>query len=359
MNRCGASRRRPPDRRPRRGRRRLRRAGGAAPAGAAGPATACWARSRTPRTCCRRRSCGPGATWAASRAARRCGPGCTGSPPTPAWARSTAARPPGPTPGPGPAHRRRRGPRAPHRRGLAPAVPRPAAGAGRRGGRPRDHRAGVPQPALQHLPPAQRAVLILRDVVGWPAKQAAEQLGLSVAAANSNLHRAGPLCATSCRRTGPTGGRRPRRVRTSGPWSAATWARWSGPTWRASPHCWRTSARPCPRGPSGSKAATGWSRPWPASWRRTGPATSGGSARWPSGPAASPRGRATPGCPAMPSTALRPGRAADRGRRRRRDRLLPRRAALRPLRPPAHAATGSLNTFPAGGRLNLRDLGNP
>ena len=28
---------------------------------------------------------------AASRAARRCGPGCTGSPPTPAWARSTAA----------------------------------------------------------------------------------------------------------------------------------------------------------------------------------------------------------------------------------------------------------------------------
>ena len=79
--------------------------------------------------------------------------------------------------------------------------------------------------ALQHLPPAQRAVLILRDVVGWPAKQAAEQLGLSVAAANSNLHRAGPLCATSCRRTGPTGGRRPRRVRTSGPWSAATWTR--------------------------------------------------------------------------------------------------------------------------------------
>jgi RNA polymerase sigma-70 factor, ECF subfamily len=44
--------------------------------------------------------------------------------------------------------------------------------------------------ALQHLPPAQRAVLILRDVVGWPAKQAAAQLGLSVAAANSNLHRA-------------------------------------------------------------------------------------------------------------------------------------------------------------------------
>jgi RNA polymerase sigma-70 factor, ECF subfamily len=44
--------------------------------------------------------------------------------------------------------------------------------------------------ALQHLPPPQRAVLILRDVVGWPAQQAAAQLGVSVGAANSNLHRA-------------------------------------------------------------------------------------------------------------------------------------------------------------------------
>jgi RNA polymerase sigma-70 factor (ECF subfamily) len=44
--------------------------------------------------------------------------------------------------------------------------------------------------ALQLLGPTQRAVLILRDVLGWPSKQAATQLGISVAAVNSALHRA-------------------------------------------------------------------------------------------------------------------------------------------------------------------------
>jgi RNA polymerase sigma-70 factor (ECF subfamily) len=43
---------------------------------------------------------------------------------------------------------------------------------------------------LQRLPPRQRAVLLLKDVVGWSAEEIGEAVEMSVSSVNSALHRA-------------------------------------------------------------------------------------------------------------------------------------------------------------------------
>jgi RNA polymerase sigma-70 factor (ECF subfamily) len=68
---------------------------------------------------------------------------------------------------------------------------------------------------LQRLPPQQRAVLLLKDVVGWSSEEIASALDLSVAAVSSALHRARKVVEMPARaRVEPTQKTLERYVRT-------------------------------------------------------------------------------------------------------------------------------------------------